>query len=271
MARLVHIERVDHLPIIQPGGNSPSDKKRSKGGKSNRPSYRFVDQCRMRAVGGEGGNGSLSLHHVSRKRHVTTDGGHGGSGGSVILIADEHCTSLSRFRPHVSAEKGRHGRGKERHGARGKNAVLRVPPGVVVRRVLDDDDEWDEETKTVLRKEEPINGDDEDAVWEYDPPENESDTTDLEINEQQEDFDYDDEADGNEEDIKNHNGRFVEASLDYDTDDEDSEEFSREVERRTVTVADLDTPGAFTVVARGGRGGMGKLQLLQNILQISSK
>ncbi len=63
------------------------------------------------------------------------DGGDGGSGGDVWLVADPEVASLSAFRdhPHRRAGKGTHGMGKARHGARGADLRVLVPPGTVVK------------------------------------------------------------------------------------------------------------------------------------------
>jgi GTP-binding protein len=63
------------------------------------------------------------------------DGGDGGSGGDVYLTADRNTASLLAFRdhPHRRADSGKHGSGSKRHGARGKDLVVSVPEGTVVR------------------------------------------------------------------------------------------------------------------------------------------
>ena len=59
------------------------------------------------------------------------DGGDGGHGGDVVLVCDGSLRDLSGLRRqvHIRAERGRHGQGKDRHGARGADAFVRVPPG----------------------------------------------------------------------------------------------------------------------------------------------
>src|SRR4029453_19214942 len=73
-----------------------------------------------------------------REAHVPKggpDGGDGGDGGAVIGRADRTTASLLAFRdhPHRRAESGKHGSGGKRHGARGKDLVVSVPEGTVVR------------------------------------------------------------------------------------------------------------------------------------------
>jgi GTP-binding protein len=69
-----------------------------------------------------------------REAHVPKggpDGGDGGHGGDVVLLCDPSRRDLAELkrRSHFRAGRGRHGEGKNRHGARGDDAVIRVPPG----------------------------------------------------------------------------------------------------------------------------------------------
>ena len=63
------------------------------------------------------------------------DGGDGGRGGDVVLIADSHLSTLLdyHYKQQYKAERGRHGQGKNRTGSSGEEMVLRVPPGTVVK------------------------------------------------------------------------------------------------------------------------------------------
>lgn len=78
--------------------------------------------------------------------HGGPDGGDGGRGGDVVLVADSSLSSLIdyRYKHHFKAKKGTHGQGKRMHGAAGDDLLLRVPCGTVVR-LLDDDMEPVEE------------------------------------------------------------------------------------------------------------------------------
>jgi len=91
----------------------------------------FHDRARIVVRAGRGGDGSLSFR---REKHVPKggpDGGDGGPGGDVVAIADASLRDLSAFRTKrvVAAGKGGHGQGSGRHGARGRDAELRVPVG----------------------------------------------------------------------------------------------------------------------------------------------
>ena len=94
----------------------------------------FVDEATIYVTGGAGGNGSAAFHSEPYKPKGGPDGGDGGHGGSVILRADTSVGTLLELRdhPHVKAPAGGHGLNKRRHGAKGKDRVVRVPPGTVV-------------------------------------------------------------------------------------------------------------------------------------------
>lgn len=94
---------------------------------SGRASYRFVDRTRVRVSGGSGGNGCLSMERIGRKHKRRPDGGHGGNGGSIVIVADENEQTLRWTSPHVTADSGSHGGSAKKYGRNGKNTVLRVP------------------------------------------------------------------------------------------------------------------------------------------------
>jgi GTP-binding protein len=100
----------------------------------------FHDRARIHVAAGRGGDGGLSFR---REKHVPKggpDGGDGGPGGDVVLVADGDLRDLSSFRPNqkVRAERGGNGRGALKHGASGDHAELRVPVGT---QVFDDDEQ----------------------------------------------------------------------------------------------------------------------------------
>ncbi|HKT44407.1 MAG TPA: GTPase ObgE [Gaiellaceae bacterium] len=94
----------------------------------------FHDRARMWVQGGRGGDGSI---HFRREKFVPKggpDGGDGGKGGDVVLVADARRRDLSGFRPNQKLRAGRGGAGGGRlsHGADGEDAELRVPVGTQV-------------------------------------------------------------------------------------------------------------------------------------------
>ena len=95
----------------------------------------FVDEVQVNLRGGDGGAGAMSFRREAHVPKGGPDGGDGGSGGDVIVQADRNTASLLGFRdhPHRRAESGKHGAGKQRHGARGPDLIITVPEGTVVR------------------------------------------------------------------------------------------------------------------------------------------
>jgi GTPase len=94
----------------------------------------FVDEAQLCARGGRGGAGCVSFRREAHVPKGGPDGGDGGKGGDVWLVADRNVASLLAFRdhPHRIATSGVHGQGKKRHGATGNDMVVLVPEGTVV-------------------------------------------------------------------------------------------------------------------------------------------
>jgi GTP-binding protein len=95
----------------------------------------FVDQVRVDLRAGKGGNGCVSFRHEWGVPKGGPDGGRGGNGGSVILVAEPGLTSLSffRFHPINVARPGANGEGARRSGKEGADLILSVPIGTVVK------------------------------------------------------------------------------------------------------------------------------------------
>jgi GTP-binding protein len=95
----------------------------------------FVDRVTILLKAGRGGNGCLSFRREWSVPRGGPDGGRGGDGGSVVLVADSSVKSLSyfRFHPINKARNGGHGEGNNRYGAKGADLVLPVPLGTVVK------------------------------------------------------------------------------------------------------------------------------------------
>lgn len=88
--------------------------------------------------GGDGGAGSISFRREAHVPRGGPDGGDGAKGGDVWLVADHNVASLLAFRdhPHRRAGNGKHGQGKNMHGASADDLLVPVPEGTVV---FDDD------------------------------------------------------------------------------------------------------------------------------------
>src|SRR6478672_7420742 len=95
----------------------------------------LYDKARIWVEGGRGGDGSVSFRREAHVAKGGPDGGDGGHGGAVWLVADHNVSSLLAFKdhPHRRATNGTHGSGKGRHGADGEDIVVPVPEGTVVR------------------------------------------------------------------------------------------------------------------------------------------
>lgn len=94
----------------------------------------FIDLVTVHAAAGDGGNGCASVHREKFKPLGGPDGGNGGRGGSIVLLADPATNTLIEFhrRPHLTAGNGGIGRGGHRTGADGADVIARVPVGTVV-------------------------------------------------------------------------------------------------------------------------------------------
>jgi GTPase len=95
----------------------------------------FVDEAQVHLKAGDGGAGSVSFRREAHVAKGGPDGGDGGHGGDVWLVADRNVSSLFGFRdhPHRRAGNGTHGMGKGRHGRSGADTDVPVPEGTVVR------------------------------------------------------------------------------------------------------------------------------------------
>jgi GTPase len=94
----------------------------------------LYDKAKIYVEGGRGGDGCVSFRREAHVPRGGPDGGDGGRGGDVVLVCDpsrRDLASLNRAR-HFRAERGGHGRGKQQHGARGRDKEIPVPPGTEV-------------------------------------------------------------------------------------------------------------------------------------------
>jgi GTP-binding protein len=104
---------------------------------------KFLDEAKIYIESGAGGNGCVSFRREKFIEFGGPNGGDGGRGGNVIARAVEGLNTLIdyRFRQHHKAERGGNGMGKDRHGANGKNCILKVPVGTQI---------YDEDQETLL-------------------------------------------------------------------------------------------------------------------------
>lgn len=96
----------------------------------------FVDTAKVRVQAGKGGDGAVSFRHEIYIPKGGPDGGDGGKGGSVVFRADKDTNTLLDFRynPELKAESGKNGAGQRSAGRSGKDLIVEVPIGTIVRK-----------------------------------------------------------------------------------------------------------------------------------------
>lgn len=101
---------------------------------------KFLDLAKITVRSGEGGNGSRSFRREKFIEYGGPDGGDGGKGGDVIVVAAEGLNTLIdyRYQQHFFAGRGENGSGRQKHGASAPDLILKVPVGT---EILDEDKE----------------------------------------------------------------------------------------------------------------------------------
>ncbi|MFH1783344.1 MAG: GTPase ObgE [bacterium] len=97
----------------------------------------FIDKARIFVAAGAGGNGCVSFKREKYVPNGGPDGADGGKGGDVILKASHHLSTLVDFqyRPQYKADRGSHGKGRDKTGRDGEDLIVKIPVGTVVREV----------------------------------------------------------------------------------------------------------------------------------------
>ena len=95
---------------------------------------KFLDEAKVYIRSGDGGNGCVSFRREKFIEFGGPNGGDGGKGGDVVARAVEGLNTLIdyRYQQHFKAKNGRGGMGKDRHGASGADAVLKIPVGTQI-------------------------------------------------------------------------------------------------------------------------------------------
>ncbi len=112
----------------------------------------FIDRVKIYVKGGHGGQGCVGFRREAYVPKGGPDGGDGGKGGDVIIVADRQLGTLIdlKYQQNYWAGNGEQGRGKQQTGADGKEILVRVPVGTLVREInsespivdLDEDGKW---------------------------------------------------------------------------------------------------------------------------------
>jgi GTP-binding protein len=95
---------------------------------------KFLDEAKVYIRSGDGGNGCVAFRREKFIEFGGPNGGDGGRGGDVVAVAVAGLNTLIdyRYQQHFKAKSGRAGMGKDRHGASGEDAVLKVPAGTQI-------------------------------------------------------------------------------------------------------------------------------------------
>jgi len=97
----------------------------------------FIDTAQIIIKSGKGGNGAVSFRREPFVPQGGPDGGNGGKGGNVVLVADKNLRTLMdfRYKRKYEAEDGENGRGKQCFGKDGEDLIIKLPVGTVVKDV----------------------------------------------------------------------------------------------------------------------------------------
>ncbi len=95
---------------------------------------KFLDQCKIYLKSGDGGRGAMSFRREKFIEFGGPDGGDGGKGGDIVLVAADNLNTLIdyRYRQHFRAPNGRGGAGRNKTGAGADDLVLTVPVGTQI-------------------------------------------------------------------------------------------------------------------------------------------
>jgi GTPase len=96
---------------------------------------KFIDEVKIKVIAGDGGRGCVSFRREKFVPRGGPNGGDGGDGGDIVALADPQLTTLLdlRYQKLYKAGRGQHGRGKDQHGRRGEDRVIKVPVGTMIR------------------------------------------------------------------------------------------------------------------------------------------
>ncbi len=95
----------------------------------------FIDESTISVKAGNGGNGCRSFERMRGKKYGPPNGGIGGKGGDIVIVADNNRQTLIEFRynKHFKATSGKHGSSNNKTGQDGEDYTIRVPSGTIIR------------------------------------------------------------------------------------------------------------------------------------------
>jgi len=96
---------------------------------------KFIDEAKIYIKAGDGGRGCVSFRREKFVPRGGPNGGDGGNGGDVVMVARCNMTSLldHRYQQHYRAKRGVHGKGKDQHGKNAEDLLLPVPLGTMIK------------------------------------------------------------------------------------------------------------------------------------------
>ncbi|MBI4656907.1 MAG: GTPase ObgE [Elusimicrobia bacterium] len=102
-----------------------------------KPSFTdFTDIARIYLKAGKGGDGCMSFRREKYVPFGGPDGGNGGKGGDIYIESSSNITTLTEIalHPHITAENGEHGKGKNLYGKAGKDTLIYAPAGTIIKK-----------------------------------------------------------------------------------------------------------------------------------------
>ncbi|XP_062181823.1 probable GTP-binding protein OBGM, mitochondrial [Phragmites australis] len=255
---------------------------------------------RLRAKGGDGGNGCVSLRRSRSDRRGRPDGGDAGKGSDVILECSRSIWDFSGLQHHMKASGGGHGVSKNQIGRRGPDRIAQVPVGTVIHRVQGEQpsvaankptrvlDPWDipddsaEHSASSLNQIENtrMKGLDGSLAHRHTAPKDNTDRNEAEkrSNCQSEKRPYfhacsktefsniDCDVMGQKDQTDNEDKEFWEDEDEFNIDDDEEEvEEEREEQEVQYSVAEMTKPGQQLIIAQGGEGGLGNAFIIKNM------
>ena len=96
---------------------------------------KFIDQATLQVKAGNGGMGCIAFLREKYRPKGGPCGGDGGRGGNIIIRVNPQLSTLQdvTLKSHYRAEHGAHGGGKNKHGKNGKDIIIKIPPGTIIK------------------------------------------------------------------------------------------------------------------------------------------